>query len=82
MAMTMDAARSAARPNPERGSDAAERARAFHQARRHSLLVKMLRVALRWGRLRHDFLCPDSGRELADGTRSSQSGRSRSPRTI
>jgi LPS export ABC transporter protein LptC len=46
MAITMDAREAARGPVLKGARDAAERARAFRRARRHSLLVKMLRVAL------------------------------------
>ena len=56
--------------------DAAERARAFRRARRHSLLVKVLRVALPMARCRRcRLLRPDAGRELAAGTGASQGRR-------
>jgi LPS export ABC transporter protein LptC/lipopolysaccharide transport protein LptA len=46
MAITMDAREAPRGPVLKGSRDAAERARAFRRARRHSLLVKMLRVAL------------------------------------
>ena len=46
MAITMDAREAPMGPVLKGAPDAAERARAFRRARRHSLLVKMLRVAL------------------------------------
>ena len=46
MAITMDAREAPRGPVLKGARDAAERARAFRRARRHSLLVKMLRVAL------------------------------------
>lgn len=49
MAITMDAREAPVGPVPGGARDAAERARAFHRARRHSLLVKMLRIALPLG---------------------------------
>src|SRR5437763_10874525 len=46
MAITMDAREAPRGPVLKGARDAAERARAFRRARRHSLLVKLLRVAL------------------------------------
>ena len=73
MAITMDAREAPQGPGPEGARDATERARAFRRARRHSLIVKLLRVALPLARCRrYRLLRPDAGRELAAGTWSSQ----------
>jgi LPS export ABC transporter protein LptC len=49
MAITMDAREAPMGPVPRGAPDARERARAFRRARRHSLLVKTLRLALPLG---------------------------------